>query len=157
MDPHSPSSEEIRKATVDHLARLLGLCRQSAAAYHVATDDIRDLELKSLFARLARERGEFADELELALKRLGAPRDSAVARRGPAALRIALAKNDAHAVLFECERAEDGALLAYQEVLESDRLDGVHRILVEKQAAAMQSAHDEIHGLRDHPAYAPQS
>lgn len=153
------TAEEIRTATIDSLNNLIAVCKDGEAGYKAATDDTKDLELKALFARLAHQRADFAAELQLAVKRLGGtPRDSATVggslHRGWVELKAALTRNDAHAVLCECERGEDVAVAAYREALADTPLESVHRLVVSTQSAAVQSAHDEIKALRDHPAYA---
>lgn len=155
--PHT--AEEIRTATIDTLNKLIAVCKDSEAGYQAATDDTKDLELKAIFARLAHQRADFAAELQLAVKRLGGtPRDSTTVggslHRGWIELKAALTRNDAHAVLSECERGEDVAVAAYREALADGPLESTHRLIVSTQSAAVQAAHDEIRNLRDHPAYA---
>jgi uncharacterized protein (TIGR02284 family) len=159
MSTIAHTTEEIRGSTVENFNRLIGICKDGEAGYHFAADEVTDLELKALFTRLARQRGEYAADLQLAVKRLGgAPRDSTTLagslHRGWAGLRAVLSTNEAHALLAECERAEDMAVAAYREVLADTPLESEHRLMVSTQAAGIQAAHDEVRGLRDHPAYA---
>lgn len=158
--PHT--AEEIRTATAKHLNHLIAICKDGEAGFRAATDDVKDLELQSLFTRLARQRADFAAELQLYVKRLGvepcdSPTVSGSLHRGWINLKTALAKNDAHAVLAECERGEDAAVAAYREVLSDAPLESAHRLVVSTQSVAVQAAHDEIRDLRDHPAYAEKT
>lgn len=162
MNTTTHTAEEIRVATAKHLNHLIAICKDGEAGYRAATDDTQDLELQSLFSRLARQRAEFAAELQLYVKRLGAePCDSATVagslHRGWLGLKSVLTKNDAHAVLAECERGEDAAVAAYREVLADAPLESAHRLVVSTQSVAVQAAHDEIRDLRDHPAYNQKS
>lgn len=159
MSTTAQTTEEIRAATVDNFNRLIGICKDGEAGYHSAAEEVTDLELQALFTRLARQRAEYAADLQLAVRRLGAePRESSTLagslHRGWTGLRAALSTNEAHAVLAECESAEDSAVAAYRGVLADTPLESEHRLMVSAQAAGVQAAHDEIRGLRDHPAYA---
>lgn len=160
MNTSTPrTANEIRSATVDSLNRLIAVCKDGEAGFQAAADDVGDLELKEVFTRLARQRSEFAAELQLCVKRLGEdPRESATLsgalHRGWMRLKADIVKNDTHAVLAECERGEDDAIAAYRAVLADAPLESPHRLLVSNQAAAVQAAHDEVRDLRDHPAYA---
>ena len=152
------TTEELRSSICDHLNDLIAVCKDGEEGYRCAADDLSDLELKSLFSGFSRQRAEVAAELQLAVKRIGGePRDSATVagslHRGWINLRSALSKNDAHAVLAECERGEDSAVAAYRAVLADAPLESEHRLMVSTQATSVQQAHDEIRALRDHPAY----
>jgi len=153
------TSDEIHNGTIENLNRLISICKDGEAGFSTATDDVTDLELKEVFTRLSRQRAESATELQLCVKRLGdKPCDSTTAagkmHRGWIGLKSVLAKNDAHAVLTECERGEDEAVSTYRSVLADAPLESTHRLLVSTQSAAVQAAHDEVRSLRDHPAYA---
>ena len=158
MNTTPPTAEEIRTDTAKCLNHLIAVCKDGEAGYRAAVDDTKDLELKSLFARLARQRADFAADLQLYVKRLGAePCDSTTMggslHRGWIGLKSVLSKNDAYAVLCECERGEDMAVAAYREALADAPLESAHRLVVSTQSVAIQAAHDEIRSLRDHPAY----
>lgn len=159
MNTPARPRKDISADITDGLNQLIAICKDGEAGFRTANDDVKDLELKALFTRLARQRAEFAAELQLCVQGLGdKPRDSATAagklHRGWIGLKSALSKNDAHAVLSECERGEDEAVAAYRDVLADVPLDSAHRLLVGNQFAAVQAAHDEVRDLRDHPAYA---
>ncbi len=161
MHTTHPTASEIHASIVEHLNNLIAICKDGEAGYRTAVDDISDLELKTLFTRLARQRAEFVADLQLCVKRLGAePRDSSsvtgAIHRGWIDLKAAVTRKDTHAVLAECERGEDAAVAAYRKVLADAPLESAHRLLVSTQAAAVQGAHDEVRALRDHPAYLPK-
>lgn len=158
MSTTAHTTEEIRAATVENLNRLIGVCKDGEAGYRAAADETKDLELEDLFIRLARQRSDYAADLQLAVRRLrGQPRDSATLagalHRSWVGLRAALSTDEAHAILAECESAEDAAVAAYREVLADAPLESEHRLMVSTQAAGIQAAHDEVRNLRDHPAY----
>jgi len=159
MNTTSHTAKEIRTFTIDHLDSLIAICKDGEAGFRSASEDVNDTHLKAVFTRFSRQRAEFAAELQLCVQRLGEePRDSATVagkvHRGWIGLKSVLSKNDAPAVLAECERGEDEAVAAYREVLVEAGLDSTHRLLVSNQAAAVLAAHNEIRDLRDHPRYA---
>lgn len=159
MNTTARTAEEIHSSTVENLNRLIAICKDGEAGFRSAADDVKDIELKEVFTRLAHQRSEFATELQLCVRSLGEePRDSATLsgalHRGWMSLKSDVVKNDSHAVLAECERGEDEAVAAYREVLADAPLESALRLLVSSQSAAVQTAHDEIRDLRDSPVYA---
>jgi len=159
MNNTSHTTKEIHSSTINHLDSLIAICKDGEAGFRTATEDVSDTELKAVFTRLSGQRADFAAELQLCVQHAGEePRDSTTVagkiHRGWIGLKSVLSKNDAHAVLAECERGEDEAVSAYREVLLEAVLDPSHHLLLSNQAAAVLAAHDEIRNLRDHPFYA---
>lgn len=157
------NNEESLKDTHQKVAaclnELIAICRDGEEGFKSAADDTKDVELKEIFCRFSAQRGEFAEQLQAEVSRLGAsPREasslSGSLHRGLIGLKGALAKNDAHAVLVECERGEDAAVAAYRKALVEAPLSGSQRDLISAQATAVKQAHDEVKKLRDHPAFA---
>ena len=155
----SPSSiTETRANTIEHINHLVSVCKDGEAGFQTAADATQDLSLKSLFSRLAYQRADFASELQLAIRRLGGSpaqsgSPSGSMRRGWQELKSVIVKQDAHAILAECEAAEDDAVAAYREALAQAPLESGLRLVISTQAAAVQAAHDEVRDLRDSPAY----
>lgn len=154
----SSETEDRRKRIVDHLNKLIAICKDGHAGYLAVARDAKDPELNELFGRLADQRAEFAARLQEIVRDLHCqPRQNAsltgAFHRGWINIRSAVAINDTHAALAECERGEDAAVEAYRKVLEEAPLDGELRTLISSQAIAIKDTHDEIRFLRDLPVY----
>lgn len=154
----SSETEDRRNRIVDHLNKLIAICKDGHAGYLAVAKDAKDPELKELFSRLADQRAEFANQLQDLIRELHCePRQTAsltgAFHRGWINIRSAVAINDTHAALAECERGEDAAVEAYRKVLEQAPLDGELRTLISTQAIAVKDTHDEIRFLRDLPIY----
>lgn len=151
--------KENHEKVVSFLNELIAACRNGAEGFDTAADGTKEVELKEIFCRFSAQRTQFAEQLQAEVARLGAsPREHSTLggslHRGWIDLKAALARNDAHAVLAECERGEDAAVKAYRKALVEAPLTGAQRDLISLQATAVKQAHDEIKRLRDHPAFA---
>lgn len=149
--------DEVR-SEIDLLNDLVAVDLDAREGFKLAADDAKDLELKELFANLSRQREEFARALQTEVRNLGGKlREhgtlSGAIHRGWLNLKAAIASRNNHAVLSECEEAEDHALKAYSDAAASSLLSPTAREMVESQLAAVQEAHNRIRDLRDHPAY----
>lgn len=154
----NPVSEESRPQVITDLNELIANGKDGEKGYRSAADDTKDIELIALFVRLASQRGTFATELQGAVTSLGGePCASSTVvgalHRGWLDLKAALTKNDAHAVLAECERAEDKAVALYRRVLDATPLNEPLREMIDRQCVSIKAAHDEVRAMRDHPAY----
>ncbi|MDX2185832.1 MAG: PA2169 family four-helix-bundle protein [Opitutaceae bacterium] len=159
--PSLSPTEDNRKELAAQLSSLVAVCRDAEAGYKAAAEGTTDLELQALFSRLSRQRGDFADELQQAIDRLGCPvRDGSLTGalyRGWLGLKAALLRNEVHALLSQCEEGEDEAVAAYRKALADPAVTGDHHVMINSQSIAIKLAHDEIKGLRDHPAYRPDA
>jgi uncharacterized protein (TIGR02284 family) len=145
--------------TIGILNDLIETCEDARHGFTTAAEDAKDPELSRVFSNYAAQRAQFVSELEKRVLMLGgnpARRGSAggAVHRGWIDLKSALASNEPHAVLSECERGEDSARDSYREALNRERLDFETRALIQRQAAAIQEAHDRVKELRDSVAYA---
>ncbi len=68
--------------------------------------------------------------------------------RGWMSMKDALTGNDPHAILAAAERGEDHAVAQYREALNED-LPAPIRTVVDQQATAVKTAHDQVRDLRD--------
>lgn len=132
---------------------LIEICRDGEHGFESASKEIDDLRLKTELLQYSRQRQEFANELHTALDQFGANVDdhgsvSAALHRGWMALKQAVASNNRHAILAECERGEDSAVEAYRDAV-NYHLPEPLADLVESQYEAVQRVHDRIKGLRD--------
>ncbi|MEO5959173.1 MAG: PA2169 family four-helix-bundle protein, partial [Opitutaceae bacterium] len=66
----------------------------------------------------------------------------------------ALAAEQVHAILIECERGEDVAVKTYVAALAEPDMDVETRRLIQTQYESVQAAHDRIRQLRDSANYA---
>lgn len=68
--------------------------------------------------------------------------------RGWMSMKDALTGNDPHTILAAAERGEDHAVAQYREALNED-LPAPIRTVVNQQATAVKTAHDQVRDLRD--------
>lgn len=105
-------------------------------------------ELASTMRGLSDQRARMAHELREAT---GADEERSARgtlHRSWMAVRDALIGGDPHAILVAAEEGEDLAVDEYRKAVRSDLTDSVRRI-VERQAAAIKTAHDKVKALRD--------
>jgi uncharacterized protein (TIGR02284 family) len=109
--------------------------------------------LKSFFIEVSAERGEFAEELQTELARLGKP-EKKVSGSAEGALhrawvdtKVALGGDD-HTVLDWLEHGEDVAKDAYNKAL-SGNLPATVGEIIRRQAASVQRVHDQVKAFRD--------
>ena len=151
----TPSHSE---KTLAVLARLIETCRDGQLGFATAADHLHDPELREFFRAAAAQRAGFLADLQERVRSLGGTPESsssvsATLHRGWIGLRAALATHEAHAVLAECERAEDVAVEQYREAVPTPDLDPATRELVSRQAAAVLATHDRVKLLRDAAVY----
>ena len=132
---------------------LIETCKDGERGFREAADGVQSSSLKTILNEYARQRSQFASELQNVVTRLGGdPRTSGSAsgalHRGWMNLKSALTGKDDHAILEECERGEDAAVQNYQKVLAEDLPSDV-RGVVEEQYRQILEAHKRIRALRD--------
>ncbi|MFH1498764.1 MAG: PA2169 family four-helix-bundle protein [Verrucomicrobiota bacterium] len=155
---HSHLPEDTRRQIADELNELIAICKDGEAGYQAAAGDTEDVLLKGLFQELSEQRAHCAHELQNTVALLGnSPRESSsvggTLHRRWIDIKSLLVKNDAHAVLAECERGEDAAVAAYRQALAAEVIPPDIKNIITLQAADVQAAHDKIRDLRDSPAY----
>jgi uncharacterized protein (TIGR02284 family) len=148
----------IDEQTIRTLRALIEICQDGQRGFETAAGDARAGELSQLFLAYAQERGEYVKALQAQVAALGgdAGKSGSVGgslHRGWMNLKSAMASDEPHAVLVECERGEDAAVEAYREALET-ALDPESRKIVAHQARAVQATHDRLKQLRDSTIYA---
>jgi uncharacterized protein (TIGR02284 family) len=125
------------------LKPLIAACKDSENGYRAAKEHVADKKLKDVFEAEARQRGQFANELQAEVRRLGDPSEkkgtfAGAVHRGWIGLKSAF-KGDARAVLAECERGERSTVTRYEEAL-AQEMPAEVRALVEKQLAKIKEA-----------------
>jgi uncharacterized protein (TIGR02284 family) len=136
---------------ISTLNNLIETCRDGQEGFRTAAEGVKGAELRELFHDYARQRANFAGELQDEVRRLGGePEGSgslvATLHRGWMGLRAALEGNDDRAVVSECERGEALALATYRSALNTDMPASV-RAMVERQFAEVKEAHNLIANL----------
>lgn len=143
-------------STEDYILRLNDLvetCKDGEKGFRDSADGVKRADLRSVFNEFARQRTQFANELQRHVARLGGePETSGSAagamHRGWINLKSAVTGGDDEAILNEAERGEDAAVKAYQDALESD-LPADLRSVVEAQYQEVLRAHNHVKALRD--------
>jgi uncharacterized protein (TIGR02284 family) len=136
------------------LNSLIETCKDGQNGFRDAAENVKNADYKALFVDFASQRQEFVAELEGLVRGLDeeVEKSGSVAgalHRGWIDLKSALTSGDEHAVLAECERGEDSAVAEYREALEREDLPAGIRNVIQKQAMAIQAAHDRVRDLRD--------
>jgi uncharacterized protein (TIGR02284 family) len=142
-------TSEIRSTLND----LIESCRDSARGYRTAAEKIKDPEIRALFLNYARQRGEYAIELQTETARIGAEPAKPDAPAGAMRpvwvdLKTALLGDHDHAILEEAERSEDAILKNYRDALRKE-LPGELRIVVGRQFLEIDRTHQSVRSLRD--------
>jgi uncharacterized protein (TIGR02284 family) len=137
---------------------LVEICKDGQHGFRTAAEDAKDSELARIFTEFSTQRTSFIAELQDRVRSLGGDPEKSGSATGKLHrtwidLKSAVATNEPHAVLAECERGEDAAVKAYRQALE-ENLDPVSRGIVSRQYVAIQAAHDRVKQLRDSLAYA---
>ena len=125
--------------------------------YERAVEDTRDkdVDLQSIFHRMADESKQYAAELEKEVQKNGGDtaRDATVSGkiyRVWMDIKSAVTGKARKSVLESCEFGEDAAQKAYEEALKADaNLPADLRQLIVNQKAALKTSHDTIKRYRD--------
>lgn len=117
---------------------------------------VRNSQVGSIFNEYGRQRAHFARDLQTEVERLGGkPPDhgsvAAVLHRGWMDLKSVVSGGDAVALIAACESAEDAAVTAFEQVVNTD-ISGHSRSLVEKQWRQLQEAHQHLLRLKTEKA-----
>lgn len=138
---------------------LIPICRDSEQGFQLAAMDVTDPELARTFAEYSAQRAKFVQELEDRVRVLRAEPVKTGSLGGSlhrawVDLQAALAANQIHTILAECERGEDVAVKAYVFALAERDVDVETHRLIQTHYEAVQAAHDRIRQLRDSATYA---
>jgi uncharacterized protein (TIGR02284 family) len=121
--------------------------------YKTASEEVKDQDLKSLFAQFSNDSNGYNSELRKFIPDEedvnGETTTSGKVYRIWMDVRTALSSNDRKAALSSCEYGEDVASAAYRTALESDDLSEEIRTVIRKQRDEQQDAHNRIKALRD--------
>jgi uncharacterized protein (TIGR02284 family) len=143
-------------STNDYISRLNELietCKDGERGFRDAADGVRRADLRETFNEYAKQRTQFANELQRHVMRLGGDPETTgsatgAMHRGWLNLKAAITGKDDEAILNEAERGEDVAVKSYQEALERD-LPSDLRSVIENQYQDILKAHNHVKALRD--------
>ncbi|SET31622.1 PA2169 family four-helix-bundle protein [Hymenobacter actinosclerus] len=136
------------------LNELIETLKDGQKGYAEAMTDVEDADLKELFKKYAAQRAQYITELEDQMFKLDLKPDeessiTGTVHRAFINLKGLVTGKDRHSILAECERGEDYAKAAYEKALKIQDAPAALKAVVEKQAAGIKQAHDEIRDLRD--------
>lgn len=150
-DPGDASTTDGVDEISSTLNQLIETCKDGEKGFQTAAEGVDDPNLRHLFESYSQQRGEFAAELQLEVRRLAQdPVDHghtvAALHRGWMNIRAIVAGRNEGAIISECERGEDLAVQAYERALGS-RLPGDQRGVIERQFLKIKEAHDQVRSL----------
>ena len=136
--------------TIKTLNDLIEILKDGEHGFKTSAEEVKAPELARVFSRYAKQRAEFASELQARVSALGADVEkhgsvTGSMHRGWINLKAALSSNEPHAVLEEAERGEDAAVAAYREALSDTDLD--NDVFIEDSWSLLQDAgrHDAFY------------
>lgn len=140
-------------STVDVLNDLIETSKDGEAGFRSCAEDVKSLELKTVFNERALECAAAADELQALVVGLGGEPedDTSVAgdlHRRWVDLKALVTGQDDKAILNECERGEDVAKKAYAEALENELPFNVREVIQHQYADVLRN-HEQIKVLRN--------
>ncbi|MHA6493440.1 PA2169 family four-helix-bundle protein [Pseudomonas borbori] len=141
------------KDVVSVLNDLIETSKDGEKGFRECAEDIKSVQLKTLFNQRAQECAAAASELQQLVRNLGGDPETSTSVAGDMHrrwidLKSMITGKDDEAILNECERGEDVALKSYKKALEKD-LPASVRMVVEKQLQGVQRNHDQVKSLRN--------
>ena len=145
--------DDVTKNTIPVLNRLISICKDGQYGFLTATNDVKTPACKTLFQTYARQRAEFAAELQNIVSRLGAEPETegsitGLIHREWMDIKAKITERNMTSIVEECERGEDTAVKAYAEALKFALGPDVTPV-VERHYTAIKTAHDNIRTLRN--------
>ena len=144
------------KKIVSTLNDLIETCRDALNGFKEAVENVKSLDPKNLFNKIAEERAKFVQELQLEVRRLGGEAEKTGSTAGALHrvwmdIKGTLTGKDDHTILVECERGEDSAVSAYKDAMK-EGLPTAILTIVQQQYQVIQNDHDRMKQLRDSKA-----
>jgi uncharacterized protein (TIGR02284 family) len=140
-----------RDDVVDTLNDLIETCKDGEEGFRTCAENIKNVQLKEVFATAERHCREAAEELQREVQALGKSPETSGSLSGSAHRRwvdikgAIMGKDDA-SVLAECERGEDVAKESYGKALKKDLPSNI-RVIVERQYRGVLQHHDMVRNL----------
>jgi uncharacterized protein (TIGR02284 family) len=145
------------KDVIEVLNDLIRINNDRTAGYMRASEDTKnvDVDLRTIFERMADESRQNAIELTAQVGRLGGEPATGTTTSGKIYrawmnVKDMFTGKDRHALLASCEYGEDAAQRAYEDALASDApLSTEIRQLITSQKSSLRNSHDMIKKYRD--------
>lgn len=145
------------KDVIEVLNDLIRINNDRTAGYMRASEDTKnvDVDLRTIFERMADESRQNAIELTAQVGRLGGEPATGTTTSGKIYrtwmdVKDMFTGKDRHALLASCEYGEDAAQRAYEDALTTDEpLPSDVRQLITSQKSSLRNAHDMIKKYRD--------
>ncbi|MCU1237301.1 MAG: hypothetical protein JWP63_5268 [Candidatus Solibacter sp.] len=139
--------------TIAHLNRLIETSKDGELGYRTASHHVRNPQLQTIFEDYEKQRAHFARQLQSEVERLGGDAGAsgslaAAIHRGWIDVKSALSGGDGSAIVAACEAGEEGAVAAYEKVLDMD-ISGETRTLVSNQSQQVREAHEHMMRLKE--------
>ena len=140
-------------SVITTLNNIIETLKDGQEGFQQAAEGVQDSSLKTIFYEYSQQRAQFVGELQGLVRELGgdAETSSSLAgalHRGWINIKSAVTGRDDAAILNECERGEDIAKNVYKDALAADLPSNVSSV-IQRQATAVQQAHDKVRSLRD--------
>ena len=139
--------------SIGQLQDLLSINIDSQKGFLEASENVKDSDLKTLFAEFSQKRAHNAAELRTLISSAGEQPTNSGSLSGTVHrwwldAKQALTGKDAKSILDEAERGEDSIKKVYENALSSVNESGA-RALVERQYHNVMEGHDRVKTLRD--------
>jgi uncharacterized protein (TIGR02284 family) len=130
---------------------LIETCKNGEEGFRTAAEGVTDQQVKTAFAKFARDRWGMARELQDEVQGLGGdPETSGTVtgsvHRGWINIKSLVTGRDDQKIIAEAERGEDIAKASYAQAL-AEPLPAQVRALIERQAEQVRSAHDQVRAM----------
>ncbi|MDQ1086848.1 MULTISPECIES: PA2169 family four-helix-bundle protein [unclassified Siphonobacter] len=128
---------------IDDLDNLVKINNDRTHGYQLASQDIEDLDLKSLFSTFVKESESFADQLGEIVKHYGqTPSDSGTTagklHQTWLDLKAKIVGKDRESILSSCQTGDKTAIEAYETVLDHEKVKALPEVY------ALLSSHREV-------------
>jgi uncharacterized protein (TIGR02284 family) len=139
------------KEVISILIDLVDTCKDGEECFRDAAEKISNSEFRRLFSIFAQQRGQFVQELQAEVHRLGGDVSKVVGMGGSLHrtwmnLKSSIPRDEA-SIIGECQREEESAVNDYQEALKADLPLDVQYV-VKRQYMDIKDAYDRIRILQ---------
>jgi len=142
---------------IEVLNDLIRINNDRTAGYTRAAEDAKDvdIDLRTIFNRMAEESRQYATELTAEVAKLGGEPATGTTASGKIYrawmnVKDMFTGKDRHALLASCEYGEDAAQRAYEDALATDAFLPTNvRQLIATQKSSLKTSHDMIKKYRD--------
>jgi len=139
-------SDEAKPSALNYL---LQTCVDGQDGYQLASDSVKDSELKTTLASYAAQRVRFGQELkvfldDIAEPPLEEPTLTGALHNGWINLKAIIKDGDELAILQECVRGETSAVERYRDAMSGNDVPQTAQSVVQRQAREIMDAHDQM-------------